>query len=135
LGVSLCLSIGVVYYSKSQGTSKDDACVRCHQAPVETVKAFRHPLIKEGRCTACHSTYDMLMHRETNPPALDICLQCHTDDKLGRSHPVGEGIIDPKTGETMTCVSACHSLHGADYKYLLPYENNMHLCLSCHKDF
>jgi predicted CXXCH cytochrome family protein len=35
----------------------------------------------------------------------------------------------------MSCVSTCHLPHGSDYKYELPFKNNMELCLSCHPDF
>jgi len=86
-----------------------------------------HPLVRESKCNSCH---DGLAK-----PTIQTCEKCHTKYKLGRSHPVGSGITDPNTNQTMTCTSTCHKPHGTGYKYQLPYKNNMELCLSCHKDF
>lgn len=123
------------FYCLSQEIKDSDACLKCHADYLKLDKKFIHPLIKDGKCKQCHISYDMDGHKEQNPPVLDVCLSCHTQEKLGRSHPAGDGIIDPNTNSLMTCVSSCHLIHGSDYKYMLPFKNNMELCLSCHKEF
>ena len=129
----LCAFIAV--YCSSQESGDTDACLGCHKEKFSQHKEFVHPLIKQGKCKACHSSYDIASHKERIKSGLEDCMDCHTQEKLGRSHPVGRGIIDPNTNNTLTCVSTCHTPHGSGYKYFMPFENNMQLCTSCHKDF
>ena len=123
----------IVSAGKSQVKGQADDCLQCHDRAWGITSQSQHPLIKEGKCRDCHQTYDTVKHRESIPPIADLCVNCHTPEKMGRSHPIGKGIIDPKTGEEMTCVS-CHRPHGTDYKYQIPFKNNMDLCLNCHQD-
>lgn len=66
---------------------------------------------------------------------IDLCYSCHTRSELGISHPVGENVIDPNTGQMMTCTSTCHRSHTAPYRYLLSLPGDGALCVSCHQDF
>ena len=131
----LLFGIIIAAYCISQETQDIDRCINCHSEKLKPARKYIHPLIKEGKCRSCHESYDEATHREDRRPELDICQNCHSRDQLGRSHPVGGGIIDPNTNDTMTCVSTCHSPHGSDYKYQTPFKNNMDLCMSCHKEF
>ncbi len=124
----------IVAYSASQDSRTAYECFKCHAEIFSLMKSFPHPLIKEGKCKSCHSSYDEATHTEEIKPNFDTCLGCHPEEALGRSHPVGDGIIDPNTNDTMTCVSSCHLPHSSDYRYQLPFVNNMDLCLSCHED-
>lgn len=130
-----CIVFAAYYVSIAIQSAND--CLSCHNnlLDLNLDKKFLHPLVKDGKCKSCHISYDETAHVEKDRPVLAVCLSCHSEEKLGRSHPVGEGIIDPNTKETMTCVSTCHIMHGSDYKYQLPFKNNMELCLSCHKEF
>lgn len=128
-------SIFAITYCISQVANDGDYCLSCHSKDVDLSKKSLHPLVKEKKCRACHVSYDNGLHKEGDEPVFSACINCHSEEKLGRSHPVGEGIIDPNTKDTMTCVSSCHIPHGSDYKYQLAFKNNMELCLSCHKDF
>ncbi len=123
----------LVSTGKSQVKGQADDCLQCHDNAWGVTAQSQHPLIKEGKCRECHQTYDSVKHEETTPPVDELCMDCHTSDKIGRSHPIGNGIIDPKTSAEMTCVS-CHQPHGTDYKYQIPFKNNMDLCLNCHQD-
>lgn len=129
------LSMFFVIYCATQENQNANNCLSCHNQQISLTQRFPHPFIKEERCTACHTSYDESMHKEIIKPTLDICITCHSQEKLGRSHPVGEGIRDPNTESTMTCVSSCHLMHSSDYRYQTPFKNNMDLCLSCHKEF
>ena len=106
-----------------------------HDAKFGVTDKIQHPLIKEGQCLSCHSSYDEERHKEALKPVDVTCVRCHEQEKLGRSHPIGPGIIDPNTQEAMTCVSTCHNPHQSEFKNLLSYRNSMDLCLGCHKDF
>lgn len=127
--------LGAMVNSIGQENREADGCLKCHSSEWGAKSQFQHPLIKEGKCKSCHSTYDEAVHLESEKPVLETCQGCHTGEILGRSHPVGGGVVDPNTGETMTCVSTCHLPHGSDYEHQLPYPNGQELCLSCHKDF
>ena len=129
------VSAALVFYSIGQETREADQCLSCHGEPWGINQKFQHPLIKEGKCRSCHNTYDEAAHQEREKPVLETCLECHREGELGRSHPVGGGVIDPNTQDTLTCVSTCHSPHGADYEHQLAYKNVQDLCLSCHRDF
>ena len=132
------LTVVLVFASEigGQGRKENDAvrCLRCHPNERGVQRLHQHPLIKEGQCKSCHSSYDEEMHQEREHPVLEVCLECHRD-QLGRSHPVGGGIMDPNTSETMTCVSTCHRPHGTEYPHELPYANGKDLCLSCHPNY
>ena len=130
----LCIA-AIATYCASQDSLSAYECFKCHDKVFGSIKEFAHPLFKEGKCKSCHSSYDTITHAEAVKPGIDTCLGCHPEEKLGRTHPVGDGVIDPNTNDIMTCVSSCHLPHSSDYRYQLPFSNNMELCLSCHKDF
>lgn len=134
-GAFFLLILLAAKYCISQAVQDGDYCLSCHSNAAGLDKKFLHPLVSEKKCRACHISYDAALHKEAEAPVLDTCLSCHGEQKLGRSHPVGGNIIDPNTNTMMTCVSSCHLKHGSDYKYQVPFKNNMELCLSCHKEF
>lgn len=129
------VTVFFILTGKGQDRRDVDQCLQCHGAERGITAQNQHPLIKEGKCRDCHSSYDEESHQEFEKPGLRICVDCHGDQTLGRSHPVGNGMVDPNTNGEMTCVSTCHVPHGTDYKFQVPFENNMQLCLSCHKEF
>ncbi|PIQ89529.1 MAG: hypothetical protein COV72_02580 [Candidatus Omnitrophica bacterium CG11_big_fil_rev_8_21_14_0_20_42_13] len=128
--------VAVISYSISQEIlNSGEDCIKCHDPALGPQRNFVHPLIREHKCRACHIDYDAEEHIEGDKPQIDVCAGCHPEENLGRSHPIGSGITDPNTNDTMTCVSTCHRMHGTDFKQLVPFKNNMELCLSCHEDF
>lgn len=129
------LGLVAVLGSVGEESREADSCLKCHSNQWGPTLKFQHPLIKEGKCKSCHSTYDEAVHQEAVRPVLETCQECHSSEKLGRSHPVGGGVIDPQTGDSMTCVSACHTPHGSDYEHQLPVPNAQDLCLGCHEGF
>lgn len=108
----------------------------CHTDLHQKEQRFRHKPYVDERCLDCHKNF----HKQETQLAriqmeLDLCYTCHTRQSLGNTHPVGEGVIDPNTKQTMTCTSTCHRSHTAPYRYLLTLPGEGALCVNCHKEF
>ena len=57
-------------------------------------------------CTSCHAAHGndddkLLVRRDAH-----LCAPCH-ENAHKVTHPIGEDVLDPRTEETMTCLS-CH---------------------------
>ena len=81
-------------------------------------------------CIECHQPHgnedaQLLLTRSSQ-----LCAGCH-ESAHRVSHPIGEEVIDPRTGESVTCLS-CHQLHGAEFAKYLPLNPDMALCIQCH---
>jgi predicted CXXCH cytochrome family protein len=108
----------------------------CHTELKAREQLYQHKPYAQGQCLDCHKTYHTEnTQKQYTQSDIDLCISCHTDYKLGVSHPVGEGVIDPKTGQMMTCTSTCHLSHTAPYEFLLVKPGNGRLCVHCHEDF
>jgi len=72
-----------------------------------------------GTCKGCHA-YDgsTLAAHEFDVRIPEKCRVCHTEEQLGRSHPIG---VDPR-----------HSAENVDVPEDLPLENGMVSCGTCH---
>jgi len=128
-----------VCHQKGSSALKRDGgalCYICHfDAAAKFKKGYIHQPVERGECTSCHRPHRSPNKHLLSQEGMDLCYSCHADARLGRSHPVGPGIIDPKIGEMMTCTSSCHYPHQSRYEYLLQMEGGRSLCLSCHEDF
>ena len=59
-----------------------------------------------------------------------VCESCHKGHaQFG--HPIGKGVIDPRTGKDTSCAS-CHSPHGTGFPALLTHSPQRSLCVQCH---
>lgn len=112
---------------------QQDICLSCH-ANID--RQMRESLfIHEGpkKCSECHDTHG------SNRPAMlrgdgnAVCDRCH-ETQGTFTHPVGEKIIDPRTGLMVTCVS-CHNPMGSNFKYELKLSGSKDLCIQCHKRY
>ncbi|NOY98294.1 MAG: hypothetical protein GXP40_03680 [Chloroflexi bacterium] len=107
----------------------------CHSDLTEHEQRYKHQPYVDGRCLDCHDQFHAEeTQREYLQSDIDLCYICHPQDALGSTHPVGEGVTDPNTGQMMTCTSTCHLSHTAPYEYLLALPGNGELCLLCHQD-
>jgi predicted CXXCH cytochrome family protein len=108
----------------------------CHSELIEMEEEYKHRPYVDQKCLECHQIYhdEEIQHDYLEHDIL-LCLQCHPGSALGNTHPVGEGVIDPNTGQMMTCTSTCHLNHTAPYPYLLALSGSGELCFSCHEDF
>ncbi|NOY88543.1 MAG: hypothetical protein GXO93_04010 [FCB group bacterium] len=105
-------------------------CLTCHDNQEFTGK-IKHPPAFED-CTNCHdphsNDYKYLLD---SPSIFDLCLSCHDDARETHYHPMGKGVTDPRTKQTLNCVS-CHSPHSSNYTSLLFADKNRDLCITCH---
>jgi predicted CXXCH cytochrome family protein len=46
---------------------------------------------------------------------------------------MGAGVLDPRNGQSMDCLS-CHGLHEAPAEKYLYSDGGRELCVGCHKD-
>jgi predicted CXXCH cytochrome family protein len=113
--------------------SQSYICRSCHE---DTFQRYQDRLyIHSGAldCKSCHAVHgsdNLAMLREGGN---DSCSRCHeTQGKF--SHPVGEKILDHRTGQMVTCVS-CHNPMGTDYKYDLKLSGEKDLCVECHRSY
>jgi predicted CXXCH cytochrome family protein len=116
-----------------KGRDQRAICLDCHKDIQKLMAASfsTHPL-KAGGCPICHAP-----HQSDTKPLLkaakaDLCKDCHkSHSQFG--HPFGPGVIDPRTGQTMTCL-ACHNPHGTQFVSILIDSPSRALCVQCHKD-
>jgi predicted CXXCH cytochrome family protein len=45
---------------------------------------------------------------------------------------MGAGVKDPRTNETLTCLS-CHDPHGTQFASFVPFSKERELCIQCHR--
>ncbi len=111
----------------------------CHQEMLAQAGAFVHQPFAAGECQPCHTMPDDHAEAPSAHTAsmqdIEVCLQCHTEEELGASHPVDDGMTDPVTGGLFTCTSTCHDPHTAPFEYLLRYPAGGELCSLCHQEF
>ncbi len=133
-----------------------NSCVACHSPHAADAKN----LLKGGQYQVCRSCHGATMERYVNTlykhQEIDTCTECHDvhgSDRLVMltgdgntvctrchetqgefTHPVGEKIVDPRTGTSVSCLS-CHNPMGTDYKYELIYSGSKDLCVQCHKSY
>lgn len=82
-------------------------------------------------CVACHEVHGSNQAAMVKGDGNKMCLQCH-EDQGQFSHPVGEGVIDPRNSQVINCVS-CHHPHGTNFKGELKLSGQEDLCIQCHR--
>jgi len=110
-------------------------CRSCHADTIARYedKLYRHPEVKAGVCTSCHEIHGSNKLAMLRGDGNTICTRCHeTQGKF--THPVGEKVMDIRTGQMVTCIS-CHVAMGSDFKYELIYSGLKDLCIQCHKRY
>lgn len=112
-------------------TSVDDnICLACHIEQDPMISSSQHSLIN---CVDCHNPHGSKEVYNMNYDMISLCADnCHDHNQLGNSHPVGARYTDKRTGDEMTCVSTCHSVHTPREPKLLRYTSE-DLCRQCHE--
>ncbi len=111
--------------------NKSDLCFKCHEGIFNTNSRYSH---EAEECGTCHDPHFAKYTRLFIANPVSLCSQpCHDGFQKKKSHPVGRGVIDPNTGEDMTCTSSCHVYHSSEYKALTPMSTRK-LCESCHEN-
>jgi len=81
----------------------------------------------EGKCSTCHAgNGDPIDPHNFSKDIPDMCWECHSKEKLGRSHPLG---VDPANSNGHASVKDNY-LRKSD-----PQDGFTPLCLSCHTNY
>ncbi len=111
---------------------ENDLCVACH---VEQDRMDTTDVHGSLNCIECHNPHGSNHAYSFSTESVSLCAEtCHTSDQLGNSHAIGEGVFDMQTGEDMTCISTCHSIHKPRDVKLLQVVGRDGLCIQCHDD-
>ncbi|MBX6422057.1 cytochrome c3 family protein [Thermosulfurimonas sp. F29] len=113
--------------------SPDWLCIRCHREALVQKRESLHIHPAWGRCLDCHEGHGSRFAGMLKGDAIAVCVRCHkTQGKF--THPIGEKVKDPRTGQSLTCVT-CHDPMGTPFKYELRLSGEASLCLECHKGY
>jgi len=107
-------------------------CRACHPGTLEVMAntEFGHP--DNVVCSNCHTVHGSDELAMLKKGSNDTCSGCH-ESQGAFSHPVGDKVRDPRTGQPVTCVS-CHYPHGTGFKNNLKDDAGKELCVQCHRD-
>lgn len=111
-------------------------CGSCHQGTIKRAEqaAHAHPLSRPdaNACGSCHNLHGSNHPAMLKSPVNTVCIDCHSEHEQF-THPIGERVFDPRTGQMMTCAS-CHSSMGTAFQNHLRYSGTRDLCVQCHRD-
>ncbi|MCK4846133.1 MAG: hypothetical protein KAS88_00570 [Deltaproteobacteria bacterium] len=107
-------------------------CYACHEATEESLKAYKYKHVDADKCSNCHvshgSDYKYFLSK-----GADTCSTANCHPVQGTfTHPVGEGVIDPRSQDPMDCTT-CHTPMGADHDPLLRLDKIKDICEQCHQ--
>jgi predicted CXXCH cytochrome family protein len=108
-------------------------CGTCHQATFKRTGVAKYSHKKTDACNNCHAPHG------SNHPAMfkaeinTVCSECHAKHSEF-THPIGETVFDPRTGQKMTCAS-CHAIKGTDHDYFTQFDRKKALCIQCHAEY
>lgn len=108
-------------------------CRSCHEETLGRYEKnlYRHPLA--SKCIECHDVHGSNQLAMLRADGNEVCTRCH--ETQGQfTHPVGEKVIDIRSGQVVTCLT-CHIPMGSDFKYHLTFSGSKDLCVQCHKSY
>ena len=107
-------------------------CGTCHEATFRRQETSKFMHQKTDACSDCHAPHGSNHPVMAKAPINDVCAACHAQHSEF-SHPIGEKVFDPRTGQMMTCAS-CHASKGTDHPFHLKFSGLRDLCVQCHRD-
>ncbi|MBU0481020.1 MAG: NapC/NirT family cytochrome c [Proteobacteria bacterium] len=108
-------------------------CRTCHQDTFASYVDKLHSHPDTGTCGDCHEVHGSVNLAMLKGNGNQVCSRCH--ETQGQfTHPVGETVLDPRTGLAMTCVN-CHYPHGTDFQFNLKLDGSKDLCIQCHRGY
>jgi predicted CXXCH cytochrome family protein len=110
-------------------TREAEVCYSCHDRAVYQ-KEHTH-LAGERGCSDCHVSHGSELSASLKGSVPDLCFTCH-EDQRDHGHPMGEGVLDPRTEETLSCMG-CHDPHSSAHQFILTHEHRRELCIQCHE--
>ncbi len=125
--------------SQKNLTKKESTlCKKCHESTERRTSAMENALksvecepVRDRKCFECHIPSHSSRPLNYRIDEIDLCARCHSaEHKI--VHPLGDGVVDPRNGSTLTC-NSCHSMHSANADYMLTHDRKRALCIQCHK--
>jgi predicted CXXCH cytochrome family protein len=116
-----------------RGANHAQVCRKCHADSMKKSdsKRYKHQNLRD--CTNCHAPHGSNQLAMMKTDLNTVCSACHeTQGKF--THPVGDKVLDPRTGQQVTCVS-CHDSMGTDFKFHLKKSGSKELCIQCHRSY
>jgi predicted CXXCH cytochrome family protein len=108
-------------------------CTDCHDpGGAASGSDDAHLTHAELECTVCHGPHGDDRPLLLTESSVELCGSCHSHQH-GVTHPLGEEVRDPRSGDPMTCLS-CHGIHRSEGEHYLFGSDLRELCLGCHKD-
>lgn len=107
-------------------------CGTCHESTFVRHEEAEFSHEKTDACTDCHASHGSNHPAMMRGPINEVCGECHSTHATF-SHPIGEQVFDPRTGQVMTCGS-CHATKGTDHEYHTRFSGTKTLCVQCHTD-
>lgn len=112
-------------------------CLGCHTDTARRMDdpkaVHKHPLVDQGRCTACHTPHGSDEPQLFAGGEIALCTSCH-ERHAQFTHPIGEDTMDPRSKRDISCVT-CHNLMGGPAPFALRFDRKKELCLQCHKGY
>ena len=105
-------------------------CGACHESTFKRNETAKFSHQKTDACNDCHAPHGSNHPAMFKGPINTTCAECHGKHATF-SHPIGEDVFDPRTGQMMTCGS-CHATKGTDYDYHTRLSGRKALCVQCH---
>lgn len=119
-------------------TAESTACLACHEATGKRItfmekklKVLKCAPIKDRKCFECHTPLHSSRQYYLKADKILTCAKCH-EAQHRITHPIGEGTLDVRSGQQLTCLS-CHSLHNANAGFMLTHDSRRQLCIQCHE--
>jgi predicted CXXCH cytochrome family protein len=108
--------------------SQKETCLQCHDRS-EFSRRVVHGAVDLG-CATCHDLHSNNIADLRSPGVNALCAGCHEESKM-HMHPLGDEFKDPRTNDTLTCLS-CHEPHSSEFNYILTFDRERDLCVQCH---
>jgi predicted CXXCH cytochrome family protein len=108
-------------------------CGACHEATFKRHETAEYNHVMTDACNNCHAPHGSNHPAMTKGPINEVCSECHAQHGEF-THPIGENVFDPRTGQVMTCAS-CHASKGTDHDYHTRFDRKKALCIQCHASY
>ena len=117
---------------------ESDVCLTCHDSiekktsfMIKKLKGIKKTIVKDRKCFECHKPMHSMQQYSLVADKIQTCSRCHAEQHR-ISHPMGQGVLDVRSGRDMDCMS-CHSMHDAGAEFMLTHDRRRALCIQCHK--
>ena len=108
-------------------------CGKCHEATFKRHESAEFSHQMTDACNNCHAPHGSNHPAMAKAPINLVCAECHGKHGVF-THPIGENVFDPRTGQMMTCAS-CHASKGSEHDYHTRFNRKKALCVQCHGEY